>query len=139
MSETPDMDAPVSRREMHDAFGQFAGTIKQWLDSMESRLASKQELRDLEHRLVNRMDGLATKQELLDLERRLVNRLASKQELRELEVRLSDELRRQTKGTEDALTKKADDQYTDIIGRVSKLEAKVFGPSPKRRRRRRAR
>ena len=129
MTETPDMDAPVTRREMHDAFGQFAGTIKQWLDSMESRLASKQELREMEARL-------ATKQELRDLERRLVNRLASKQELRETEVRLSDELRRYIKSTEDELTKKTGDQYSDIVARVSKLEAKVFRPSPRRKRRR---
>ena len=102
MSEPRDMDAPVTRRELHDVVGEMAGLIKGWLETLETRLRT-----DIQNTM------------------------------REQEGRLMREVQRCTKASELELISRltvADDQYRDLVGRVVKLETKVFAP-PKRKRR----
>lgn len=104
MSEQ-DMDAPVTRREMHDALGLWRGAI----------------MHDIVTQVVP--DIITQVKALLQI----------------LKDELLTELRGQTRGNaqelEDRLAK-SDEPYRDLPARVSRLEATVFGPSPKRNRRR---
>jgi hypothetical protein len=96
MSEPRDMDAPVTRREMHEALETWAAVI---------------------------IDKLTTA-------------------MKAMETRLMGELARATKGSEEELTTRirvVDEQYTDLPGRVTRLEAKVFAPVKRARARARAR
>lgn len=120
MSDTPDMDAPVTRREMYEALETWAGAI------IEKMTTAITELRT---------------------ELRNALRIDLRNELRATERRLSAELRQHTKSSEDELATRlvaVDQQYTDLPARVTRLEAKVFAPSrrklrpaaqPKRKRR----
>jgi hypothetical protein len=108
MSEPPDMDAPVTRREMHEALEVWARAV---IDRMTARTTSIVE----------------------------VAVAAMRSAVQASEHRLTDELRRHTKASEDELTSRLtviDDKYKDLPARVSKLEAKTAaGPSSKRQRR----
>jgi len=115
MSEPLDMDAPVTRREMHEALDNWAGAIIEKLSSV-IRVAAADARRDLQ----------TTRDEF-------------RGELRATEKRLSDELRQHTKTSEGELATRlvaVDKHYQDLPGRVKRLEAKVFAPKPRRRARR---
>jgi hypothetical protein len=117
MADVPEMDAPVTRREMHDALGTWAGAIIEKLSTV----------------IAERLGELRT--ELRSELRATETRFSG--ELRAGEMRLSDELRQHTRSSESELATRlvaVDQQYQDLPSRVSRLEAKVFAP-PKRRRR----
>jgi hypothetical protein len=106
MAEPRDMDAPVTRREMHEALETWGGAIIERLTSSLTRL-------------------------IVASEQRMTAAMVA------MEGRLMNELGRATRASEAELTtriKVVDEQYTDLPGRVTRLEAKVFAP-PKRKRR----
>ena len=97
-----DMDAPVTRRELHEALDNWNGAmIRQLtaaLSAMEARLTTKAE---------------------------------------QMEQRLLAELARHTSAANEEMRGNVavvDEQYKDLPARVTRLEAKVFAP-PKRKRR----
>ncbi|HSD86656.1 MAG TPA: hypothetical protein VLB44_04050 [Kofleriaceae bacterium] len=116
MSDPDNMDRPVTKRDLLDAFDNLLGAFMPRLDE---RFATK---RDIDTRLeeVNR-----------DL-RQLVSSEAdaTRREIREF-VRTQQEQHRRE-------IELVDDRYRDLPERVGKLEAAVFRPSPpvKRQRRR---
>lgn len=110
MTESRDMDAPVTRRELHE-------TLDLWGNAFEQRI---------ERRFENFMAGVKALFEAFEV--RLV----------EMEARLMRELRSQTKASEDELASRpvaVDEQYKDLPARVTRLETKVFPPRKPRRRR----
>lgn len=52
MSESHDMDAPVTRRELHEALETWAGAIISRLETTLERFALKQDLAAMEQRLM---------------------------------------------------------------------------------------
>jgi hypothetical protein len=115
MSEPIDMDAPVTRREMHHALETWTAVI---IDNLIQRMTAMIEAS--ESRLIQAME-----------------RFATKFELQALEVRLIAEVARHTSASTEELTSRlrvVDDQYRALPPRVDKLEAKVFA-APKRKRR----
>lgn len=122
MSESFDMDAPVTRREMHDAFAQFGALMKSWLDALEARLTAV---------MMSKADAVA-----------MEKRLMSRADADAMERRLAQELRGQVGGSADELATRlvaVDQHYQDLPARVRRLEAKVFAPSKPRRRAQRSR
>jgi hypothetical protein len=110
MSESRDMDAPVTRRELHE-------TLELWGGALEARL---------EGRIV------ALEERFFGLEGRVVALFES------FEARFMTQLRAQVQGAlEDVRGQISaiDDKYKDLPARVGRLEAKVFPPRKSRRRR----
>ena len=96
MSERNDMDAPVTRRELHNA-------LEIWVGALSKQITQ---------------DVITQVKALLNV--------------------LEDELRAGMRGIEDALGTRLgafQEHYKDVPGRVSRLEATVFGSPPKRKRR----
>ena len=138
MSESRDMDAPVTRRELHETLelwggalaarleGRFVG-LERRMDGLEGRMDG------LEGRMggiEGRMDGIEGRMD--GLEGRIVALFES------FEARFMTELRAQVRGAlEDvrAQVSAIDDKYNDLPARVGRLEAKVFPPRKPRRRR----
>jgi hypothetical protein len=112
-----DMDAPVTRCELHDALDKWGGAMTAQMTAQSAQL----------ERLIATAIA-ASEVRVLGAVKLLIE--ASEQ-------RLMYELRSQTKSSEEALATQlvaVDDQYKDLPGRVTRLEAKVFAP-PKRKRR----
>jgi hypothetical protein len=109
-----DMDAPVTRRELHDALDKWGGAMTA--------------------KFIERMNA-AINAAIEGSEKRVLGAVAVMIEASE--ARLMRELRSQTKGSEVELATRlvaVDEQYKDLPARVTRLEAKVFAP-PKRKRR----
>ena len=107
MSESRDMDAPVTRRELHEALDLWSGAI-----------------------------NARTAAEIAESEKRVLGAVQIMFEASE--QRLLRELRSQTQGSEDELASRlvaVDQQYKDLPARVTRLEAKVFAPPTRKRRR----
>jgi len=112
MSDPDDMDKPLTKRDLLDAFDNFLGALMPRLDE---RFATKRELEEMNRDL-----------------RQLISAEAddTRQEMRKL-VGAQDAKHRVELGT-------VDDRYRDLPERVGKLEAAVFRPgSPVKRQRRR--
>jgi len=120
------MDAPVTRRELHEALDLWSGAIN-------ARTAT--EIVESEKRVVAHMSShMAT--QIAESEKRILG--AVQLIVEASEQRLLYELRSQTKGSETELATRlvaVDEQYKDLPTRVTELEAKVFAP-PKRKPRR---
>lgn len=107
MTEPRDMDAPVTRRELHEALDLWSGAINANTASM-----------------------------IAESEKRVLGAVQLMFEASE--QRLLYELRSQTKGSETELATRlvaVDQQYKDLPARVTRLEAKVFAPAKRKRRR----
>lgn len=119
MSESHDMDAPVTRRELHEALETWSGAIAA-RTAVQIETAIETAIERSEQRLLGAM----------------------KQLIEASEQRLMNELRSQTKGSEAELATRlvaVDQQYkglpervsqleADLPPRVTRLEAKVFAP-----------
>lgn len=124
MTESRDMEAPVTRRELHEALETWGGALerriiaamKAMFDGMEPRFAGiEARFAGIEARLGNVETGMVA-----------------------METRLINEIKGQTKGSEEELASRlvaVDEQYKDLPARVTRLEAKVFPPKKPRRRR----
>jgi hypothetical protein len=113
MSESNDMEAAVTRRDMQNAFELWSKAL---MDKMEAIVTTS------ERRMLSAMS-------LLEV------RVTSA--MHDLEARLLSELARATRASEEELTSRVsvfDDKYRDLPDRVARLEAKVFS-APKRKRR----
>ena len=135
MSEPRDMDAPVTRREMHEALETWAAVvidnvIGKMTDKMTSMLAaSEQRLTSMIVSVEQRLTAVMGAMSMLEV------RLTSA--MHDVEARLTSQLAGGTKASEEELTTRVrvvDEQYKDLPARVTTLEAKVFAP-PKRKRR----
>lgn len=119
MPESPDMDAPVTRRDLHEALEIWAGAI---ISRIEAVLDEK-----LEKKLEEKLQRYATKEDL--------KQFATKEDLLALEQRLMTELRQHTKASEIELASRLvaiDEQYKDLPARVTRLEEAVFAPAGRR-------
>ena len=114
MSEFPDMDAPVTRREMYEALETWGGAFeRRLLDAMKAMFDA----------IERRFTAFEQRFTAFDLR------------FDAFEKRMHGEIKQLTKGSEQELAARlvaVDEQYRDLPPRVSKLEAKVF--APKRRR-----
>ena len=111
MTEPRDMDAPVTRRELHDALGHWSGAI---IEKVAAQIRAA--IADSEQRVMSVVRDL----------------------VQVSEARLTDEIRHRTKGSEEELASRlvaVDEQYKDLPTRVTRLETKVFPPKKPRRRR----
>ena len=126
MTEPRDMDAPVTRRELHEALDLWSGTINAHTASM---------IADSEKRMYSQTSGLIANV-IAESEKRVLGAVQLMFET--WEQRLLYELRSQTKSSETELATRlvaVDDQYKDLPARVTRLEAKVFTPAKRKRRR----
>jgi hypothetical protein len=117
MSSTTDMSTPVTRGELRKELGRFA-------NELGKVFATKTELE---------MWGGALLARIESGEKRLTERLIGHME--QMEQRLRVDLGSHAKAHHEAMTMQIsamDDKYTDLPGRVGRLEAKVF---PRARRR----
>jgi hypothetical protein len=133
MSETVDMDAPVTRREMHQALELWAGAIieKVTASVTENVTASVTE------KVTEKLTAMVAASE-----RRLTAMVAASERrlsaaMVAMEERLMTELGRATRASAEELASRitvVDEQYRDLPTRVSRLEAKVFAPAKRKRR-----
>jgi hypothetical protein len=121
----PEMDAPATRRDLHDALDTWTGALNARVDNRFDVVTARIDA-------VNaRIDHVA-----IAITHDIVTQV--KALLKVLEDRLMGELRHQATGSARELEDRLvviDEPYRDLPRRVTKLEAKVFGPPPKRRRR----
>jgi len=125
----PDMDAPVTRRELHDALGIFGGALRADIRA--------DIMHDINAHVVPNLRGAIMHDVVTQVVPDIITQV--KALLKVLEDKLMTELRVQVHGSSDRFEERLsviDDKYKDLPGRVSKLEANVFPPSPKRNRRR---
>jgi hypothetical protein len=106
MSESSDMDAPVTRRELHEALELWGGAITAQLTAIIREMLEASEQR-------TKATIAATEQSLL--------------------AELKHQTRGNTEDWSAKLTT-VDDQYKDLPARVTRLEAKVFAPKRRRNR-----
>jgi hypothetical protein len=113
MSDPDDMDKPITKRDLIEAFDMFLGALTPRFDALERKFETRLDEmnRDLRQLISSSADD--TKKEV-----RMI--IASFQGLYRGEIGV------------------VDDKYEDLPGRVEKLEAAVFrtGPAAKRQRRR---
>jgi hypothetical protein len=107
-----DMDAPVTKRELHEALEVWAGAIRAEMASLHSELRS-----ELRSEVRSELGELRT--EMATLRRDLAADVVSHIKAANEEMR--------------AWMTAFDDRYRDLPPRVTRLESKVFAPKRRRR------
>lgn len=118
MTEPRDMEAPVTRRELHETLDLWGGAFEQrMLERMDERFqVFEHRFRALEERVDRRIVAL----------------------FEHFEARFMTDMRAQVRGALEDVTGRisaVDDKYGQLPARVTRLEAKVFPPKKPRRRR----
>jgi hypothetical protein len=132
MVASTDMSTPVTRGELREELEQFRQELRQELKQELVHLATKAELAPLATKA--ELAPLATKAELAHLATKTELELwggALRAHIDRTEQRLSAELARHAGAIQEsmiALFAARDEQYADLPGRVSRLEAAVFAP-----------
>jgi len=142
MMDSTDMSTPVTRGELLEALGQVKRELRQDIQEAIAPLATKVELEMWGGALVARIQQ--GEQRIGNLERgqeQLIGLVQQTQQQIQLsEQRLLAELARHTSAIHEAMRteiKASFEPLADLPGRVSRLEAAVFGPKPGRPTRRR--
>jgi hypothetical protein len=120
------MDAPVTRREMHQALELWAGAIIEKVTASVTEKVTASVTENVVAKMTEKMAAMVAASE-----RRLTAAMVA------MEERLMAELGRATRASAEELTSRitvVDEQYRDLPARVSRLEAKVFAPAKRKRR-----
>ena len=113
MPDARDMDAPLTRREMYEAFDLWGGALSAQIAQLGAQLAQ----------LSAQFAQMGAQLAQVPAQMKVL--------IEDSEARVMTEMRLQNRGSEDELATRlvaVDDQYKDLPKRVRKLEAKVFPP-----------